>query len=97
MKRTHIAVDIMVNGYSPRYRKFTGIINSLLSCGFFLLAAWQITLKANTLMRTGEVTETLQVIYYPFTYAVALGCAVMALTLFTELIKALVPQKEARP
>jgi TRAP-type C4-dicarboxylate transport system permease small subunit len=93
MKRTHIAVDILVNGYSARTRKITHVINSVLSCAFFVLAAWQITHKASTLMRTGEVTETLQVVYYPFTYAVALGCGVLALTLFTELIKIVVPQE----
>lgn len=96
MKRTHIAVDILVNGYSAGKRKITHIVNSALSCTFFILAAWQITSKASTLMRTGEVTETLQVIYYPFTYAVALGCAVLALTLFSELIKAVFPQKEGK-
>ncbi len=61
---------------------------------FFVVAAWQVAVKAGILMRTGEVTETLQIIYYPFTYAVALGCLVLALTLFTELLKAIIPQKE---
>ncbi len=97
MKKTHIAVDILVHTYSARTRKAVHIINCILSSIFFVLAAWQISIKATTLMRTGEVTETLQVIYYPFTYAVAIGCAVLALTLFTELIKAVTPQKEGKP
>jgi hypothetical protein len=43
-------------------------------------------------METGEVTETLQIIYYPFTYAVAFGCLVLSLTLLTDFIRAWMPE-----
>jgi hypothetical protein len=42
---------------------------------------------AATLCRTGEVTETLRIIFYPFTYAVAFGCAVLTLVFFIEFLK----------
>ena len=45
---------------------------------------------------TGEVTETLRIIYYPFTYAVALGCFVLALVMLTDLLKSLIPKKERK-
>lgn len=64
-------------------------INSLLCMGFFGIATWQIVKKATILLRTGEVTETLRIIYYPFTYAVALGCAVLSLTFFVEFLNTL--------
>jgi TRAP-type C4-dicarboxylate transport system permease small subunit len=96
IKKGHIAVDILVGRYSERSRKFIHIVNCALCMVFFGLAAWQIAVKAGILMKTGEVTETLQVIYYPFTYAVAAGCLVLALTLFTELMRAVLPQKENR-
>jgi len=67
------------------------MISDLICCIFFLIAAWQLAIKATTLLKTGEVTETLQVIYYPFTYAVAFGSFVLSLTLLTELIKAILP------
>jgi len=95
INKGHIAVDILVGNYSRRAKKVIHLINSFLCLVFFAIAAWQIAVKANILMKTGEVTETLQIIYYPFTYAVALGCLVLALTLFTELIQALFPQKES--
>jgi len=95
IKKGHIAVDILVTNYSARTKKVIHIINSFLCMVFFIIASWQIAVKANILMKTGEVTETLQVIYYPFTYAVALGCLVLALTLLTELLNAVLPQKES--
>lgn len=87
VKRGHIAVDVLVNRFSDKAKKVLAIINNTICCLFFLIAAWQILVKANSLMETGEVTETLQVIYYPFTYAVAFGCLVLSLTLVTEIIR----------
>jgi hypothetical protein len=38
-------------------------------------------------MKTGEVSETLRVIFYPFTYLVAAGCGAIALVFLADLIK----------
>lgn len=94
MKRGHIAVDVLVNTFSDKRRKVVDTINYTVCFLFFGVAAWQIALKATTLMNTGEITETLRIIYYPFTYGVALGCAVLSLVLFTDLIKSFITKKE---
>jgi TRAP-type C4-dicarboxylate transport system permease small subunit len=94
MKRGHIAVDVLVNSFSDKRRKVVDTINYTVCFLFFGVAAWQIAIKATTLMNTGEITETLRIIYYPFTYGVALGCAVLSLVLFTDLIKSFIPKKE---
>ena len=60
---------------------------------FFGIAAWQINKYATTLLVTGEVTETLRIIYYPFTYGVAFGIALLSLVFLTDLLKSLF-QKE---
>ena len=88
-KKGHIAVDVLINTFSPGTRRILSAVNSFICLVFFGAAAWQLILKAHTLMATGEVTETLRIIYYPFTYAVALGCAVLSLSLLTDLIQAL--------
>ena len=94
LNKGHIAVDVLVNTFSKKTQRIIRMINHLLGALFFALAAWQISIKAATLMRTGEVTETLRIIYYPFTCAVALGCIVLALVLITDLLKLLMPEKE---
>ena len=91
VKRGHIAVDVLVNTFPEKVKKTLTQVSNAVCCCFFVIAAWQIAVKANTLMETGEVTETLQMIYYPFTYAVAFGCLVLALTLFAELVRGLMP------
>ncbi len=94
IKRGHIAVDVLILSFSNKTRRVLDIINSLICMVFFSFVAWQITKYAGILRATGEVTETLRFPYYPFTYAVAAGCAVLALVFLTEFLKSLIPGKE---
>ncbi len=93
MKKGHIAVDVLINTFSIRTKKILNIINNLICLVFFGVAAWQIAVKAGTLMNAGEVTETLRIIYYPFTYAVAFGCLVLSLVMLTDLIRSFFPEE----
>ena len=85
----HISVDILVLRFSAKTQRVLQSINNLICMLFFGMAALQIAKYANILRETGQVTETLLIIYYPFTYGAALGCAVLSLVFFTELLKAL--------
>jgi TRAP-type C4-dicarboxylate transport system permease small subunit len=87
-QKGHIAVDILVNKFSVRTKRALNTINSLICMLFFGVAAWQVAKKAATLLSSGEVTETLRIIYYPFTFCVAFGCGVLALVCLTEAIQA---------
>jgi TRAP-type C4-dicarboxylate transport system permease small subunit len=92
--RGHISVDLLVLGFSPRTRKTLEGINNLICMVFFGLVAWRIALYGTTLWNTGEITETLRIVYYPFVYAVALGCATLSLIFLTELLRSFFPAKE---
>ena len=96
VRRGHIAVDVLVNSFSKNIRRFLNVANSALCLVFFGLVVWQIGAKGWTLWQTGEVTESLRIIYYPFVYGTALGCAALALVFLTDLLLALFPKKEVR-
>jgi TRAP-type C4-dicarboxylate transport system permease small subunit len=87
MKKVHISVDILVNRFSKRTQTILNGINYFICMIFFCIAGWQIARWAATIRETGEVTETLRIIYYPFTYGVALGCFLIALVLLVDLLK----------
>jgi TRAP-type C4-dicarboxylate transport system permease small subunit len=93
LRRGHIAVDVLINTFSEKTQRTLGIVNETVGTVFFALVAWQLAVKAETLRMTGEVTETLRIIYYPFTYAVAIGFGVLSLAFLIELLKTLFPQK----
>jgi TRAP-type C4-dicarboxylate transport system permease small subunit len=87
VKRGHIAVDILVQRFPKSTQRILTGINCIVCTLFFAVVSWQIAKYATTLLKTGEVTETLRIIYYPFTYGVALGCAILSLVFFTDLLK----------
>jgi TRAP-type C4-dicarboxylate transport system permease small subunit len=93
IRRGHIAVDILVGGFSKKTRRILNGVNCFTCMIFFALVAWQISKYATTLWKTGEVTETLRIIYYPFTYSVALGCAALSLVFLTEFLKSVLQKK----
>ncbi|MBW2058003.1 MAG: TRAP transporter small permease [Deltaproteobacteria bacterium] len=88
VKRGHIAVDILVLRFSKKTQKILNSVNYSICMVFFALVAWKIAQYGATLWETGEVTETLQIIYYPFTYGVAFGFLVLSLVFLTDLLKA---------
>jgi TRAP-type C4-dicarboxylate transport system permease small subunit len=94
IKRGHIAVNILVNRFSEKTQRILNGVNHTICMAFFALAAWKIFEKAVTIKNTGEVTETLRMMYHPFVYGVAIGCAVLALVFFVDVVNALNPKKD---
>ena len=92
--RGHIAVDILVLRFSQKTQKILNGINYFICMGFFAVIGWRITLYAETLRTTGEVTETLRIIYYPFTYGVALGCVILSLVFLIDSVKSVIEREE---
>lgn len=94
--RSHIAVDILTKGFSKKTRAVLESLNRVLGAAFFIVAGWQLVRYGATLWRTGELTETLRIVYHPVVFAVALGCLVMALVLVVEVLRMLRSGGEAR-
>jgi len=95
MKRGHIGIDIVVHQFSAKTQRILNGTNYLICMIFFALAGWQITKWATTLWKTGEVTETLRIIFYPFTYGVACGCILLSFVLLVDFLKMLIQGKRA--
>jgi TRAP-type C4-dicarboxylate transport system permease small subunit len=93
--RGHIGIDIVVNQCSEKTQRIINSISYSICMVFFCIAGWQIARWATVLRKTGEVTETLRIIFYPFTYAVAFGCIILALVLLVDLLKVLIQGKGA--
>ncbi len=90
----HISVDVLVNTYPRTLKRLISLLNHGVCCLFFAVTAWFMIQKAMTLKNTGELSETLRIIYYPFLLAVALGFSILALALLTDFLKALLIRKE---
>lgn len=87
-KKDHISVDIITTLFPMPVQRFLDIVNRFVCMLFACLACWQVWRVADTLRQTGEITETLRIIYYPFTYLVSAGFGLLAFVFFVELLKA---------
>jgi len=87
MKKAHTRVDILVDIFPGKVQVVLNAVNLLICTIFFVIAGWYISKYAATLWGTGEVTETLRIVYYPFTYGVAGGCFLISLVMLVEIVK----------
>lgn len=91
LKKSHTSVDILTSRYPARLKKAVSGINYIICSLFFAIGGWQVCVWANTLRKSGEVTETLRIFYYPFTFLLGVGFFLLALadlaqffTMFTK-------------
>jgi len=94
IKKSHIAVDIVSKTFPPSIRKVAVGISCLLGMAFFCIAAWCVGERAYTLWAAREVSETLRIRYFPFTFGVAVGCGLVALSLLVDFLALLIAPGE---
>ena len=96
LNRGHIAVDILFRKFPSKIAKLLTAVNDITCMAFFALISWQLAEKGNILLKSGELTETLRIVYYPFTYGTAVGCAFLTFVFLADLIRTLTPKKEKK-
>lgn len=84
--KAHTAVDILVNRFPAGPRKIVDAINTIVCSLFFAAGGWQVCKWANNLRVSGELTETLRIIYYPFTFVLGIGCFLLAFAAFVQFL-----------
>ena len=85
-RKEHIHVDILFNRFPAPVKRGLSAVNTGICAAFFAVAGWYVGKKGYTLFETAEVSETLRIAYYPFTYVVAAGCFLLAGMLVIEMI-----------
>ncbi len=90
IKRDHICVTVLVDMFPRAVKVSVGIVNDTICMLFSLIAAVQIAKIGRIIFNSGEVTETLRIVFYPFIYAAAAGFAALVLVFLAELVKAAV-------
>jgi len=86
-RKENIAVDIIVRHLPKSLRLVAAILNDTACSGFSVLAAWQITKIGLRHLHSGEVTETLRIVAYPFIFITAAGFAALAFVFIIDLLK----------
>lgn len=90
LKKGHTQVDLVVERFSERVQGFIGGITGILGLGIFSLVTWQCVVFAIDMKRSGELSMTALVPFYPYVYGIAFGCALLGLVILADLIKSAV-------
>lgn len=94
MKRNHIVVDILTDTFSERTKRILDAVSYLITMVFYGVIAWVIFRWGMQIARSGELSETLKIIYYPFIISVSVGFGFLSLTLIIDFLTTL--QKKER-
>ena len=86
-RKGHIVVDILTERFPKPVNRVLDGISYFITMIFFAIVSWQIVVWGIKIWRSGEVSETLKVIYYPFIFAVGAGFAIFSLTLIVDFLK----------
>jgi TRAP-type C4-dicarboxylate transport system permease small subunit len=91
LHKGHVVVSIITERFSPEVNRALDALNHLVGAAFFGLVSWQTFAWGMEIAKSGELSETLKIPYYPVIFGVALGFAVYALTLLLEFVQVFAP------
>ena len=89
-RRDHIMVDILTDRFPPVVKRVLNAVSDGLGAVLFGIASWQVYKWGVGLKESGELSETLQLTYYPFVYAAAAGFALLTLVLVLQMLRAII-------
>jgi TRAP-type C4-dicarboxylate transport system permease small subunit len=85
--RGHIFVDVLVQRLPRTSQKAIHFITRSLGMLLFFFIAWNLFKMGLDLKKSGEVSPTLQIPFYPVVYGVGIACILLFLVLLGDLVK----------
>jgi TRAP-type C4-dicarboxylate transport system permease small subunit len=85
-RKGHIVVDILTDKFPKKLSKMLDVVSHLVTTVFFAIVAWQIYRVGMQIWESGELSETLKMIYHPFIFVVSLGFVTLSLTALVQLM-----------
>jgi TRAP-type C4-dicarboxylate transport system permease small subunit len=85
--RGHVYVDFMIENRSETVRNAFNIATRIVGIVLFAFLSYRLLVKGIHLQRTGEVSLTLHIPYYPAALGLALCCFVECFTLVADIVK----------
>lgn len=87
--RGHIYVDFFIARFSGKVRGIFNILTRCLGIGLFVMIGWNLIRYGGDLYKSGEVSLTLQLPFYPVAYGLGICCFIQCLVLFCDMAKVL--------
>jgi len=88
-----VLVDLVTQKLNLKNRKRVQAVTRTVGMIMFLFIAYNFFMYALDVKRTGELTASFKIPYYPFCFAISLSFLFQSLTIFCDLIKTLQGEK----
>ncbi len=85
--RGHIYVDFFIFRFPQKTRNAFNIATRCLSIFLFLMIGWNLFKYGMDLQRTGEVSLTLQIPFYPIVFGIGVCCFAQCFVLMGDIVK----------
>jgi TRAP-type C4-dicarboxylate transport system permease small subunit len=85
--RQHIFVDSFIAYFSQKTRNGLHVFTRVICIGLFFIIGWNLFKYGDSLYKSGEVSLTIQMPFYPIAYGVGVCCFIECLVLITDIIK----------
>lgn len=85
--RGHIYVDFIISRFSKKIRNAFNIVTRCMVIWLFLMIGWNLIKFGMDLQRSGEVSLTLQMPFYPVAYGIGICCFIQCLVIGCDLLK----------
>jgi TRAP-type C4-dicarboxylate transport system permease small subunit len=85
--RGHIFVDFFILWFSQKVRDIFNIVTRCMVIVLFFLIGWNMIKYAMDLQKSGEVSLTLQMPFYPVAYGVGVCCFIQCLVMVCDIVK----------
>lgn len=85
--RGHIYVDFIISGFSKKIRNAFNVITRCMVIWLFLMIGWNLIKYGMDLQRSGEVSLTLQMPFYPVAYGIGICCFIQCLVIGCDFLK----------
>jgi TRAP-type C4-dicarboxylate transport system permease small subunit len=87
LKKGHVLVDFMVMKMPHGLRAAFHVLTRLMGLMLFSLLGWNMMKMGLDMIRTGEVSLTLQLPFYPIAFGIGIACFVQCLVLLVQLVQ----------
>jgi TRAP-type C4-dicarboxylate transport system permease small subunit len=85
--RAHIFVDFFIQKFSKKVQAAFNVATRCMVIILFLLIGWNLMKYAADLHRSGEVSATIRMPFYPFAYGIGICCFIQCLVIFCDIVK----------
>lgn len=86
LRKDHVIVTIITDRFSDKVKNLLDRFSYLVSSIFFSVVFWQTFKWGLRIAKSGELSETLKIVYHPFVYMVAIGFLILSFTSLVDFI-----------